>query len=101
MTPEKRFREFLMAQGKRLTTERESVFRWCFAQEHPFDVDRLVSRLSQRTVGARVSRSTIYRTLSQMVDAGLLRLSIHSRDRELYEPVIDQPPNQPPLSPRF
>jgi Fur family ferric uptake transcriptional regulator len=44
-----------------------------FTQHDHFDADQLLANL-QRTLGQRrVSRPTVYRTLSELVDAGLLR----------------------------
>ncbi len=85
VSPEDKFREYLMTQGKRLTTERETIVREVFASHEHFDADQLVSRLSQRTDGKRVSRSTVYRTLTQLVDAGLLRVVARTNDRDVYE----------------
>ncbi len=85
VSPENKFREYLMTQGKRLTTERETIVREVFASHEHFDADQLVSRLSQRTDGKRVSRSTVYRTLTQLVEAGLLRAVARPNDREVYE----------------
>ena len=85
VSPEDKFREYLMTQGKRLTTERGTIVREVFSSHEHFDADQLVSRLSQRTDGKRVSRSTVYRTLTQLVEAGLLRTVARPNDREVYE----------------
>lgn len=85
VSPEAKFREYLMTQGKRLTTERETIVREVFSSHEHFDVDQLVSRLSQRTDGKRVSRSTVYRTVLNLVEAGLLRAVARTNDRDIYE----------------
>lgn len=85
VSPEDKFREYLMTQGKRLTTERETIVREVFASHEHFDAEQLVSLLSQRTDGKRVSRSTVYRTLTQLVEAGLLRAVARPNAREVYE----------------
>ena len=45
VSPEDKFREYLMTKGMRLTTERETIVREVFASHEHFDVDQLVSRL--------------------------------------------------------
>lgn len=85
VSPEDKFREYLMTLGKRLTTERETIVQEVFASHEHFDAEQLVSRLSQRTDGKRVSRSTTYRTLELLVEAGLLRAVARPNDREVYE----------------
>ncbi|TWU09175.1 Ferric uptake regulation protein [Symmachiella macrocystis] len=85
VSPETKFREYLMTQGMRLTTERETIVREVFASHEHFDADQLVSRLNQRTDGKRVSRSTVYRALAQLKDSGLLRAVARPNDREVYE----------------
>jgi len=85
VSPVDKFTEYLMTQGMRLTTERETIVREVFASHEHFDADQLVSRLSERTDGKRVSRSTVYRTLELLVEAGLLRTVARPNGREVYE----------------
>lgn len=85
VSPVDKFREYLLTRGKRLTTERETIVNEVFASHEHFDADQLVGRLSQRTDGRRVSRSTVYRTLLWLVEAGLLRTVARANDREVYE----------------
>jgi Fur family ferric uptake transcriptional regulator len=56
-----------------------------FASHQHFDADQLVERLTRRHDGRRVSRSTVYRALSQLVDAGLLRSIARQDGRDVYE----------------
>jgi Fur family ferric uptake transcriptional regulator len=58
------------------------MVRYIFAQHHHFDADQLVDDMKR--AGFRVSRSTIYRTLDKLVDAGLLR-SLEIGARKYYE----------------
>jgi Fur family ferric uptake transcriptional regulator len=85
VSPADKFREYLTTRGKRLTRERETIVAEVFATHEHFDTDQLVSRLSGRSGGKRVSRATVYRTLDDMVMAGLLRKVARSHDREVYE----------------
>src|SRR5260221_12061507 len=84
-SPADKFREYLATRGKRLTRERETIVEEVFSSHEHFDTDQLVTRLATRTDGKRVSRATVYRTLDDMVLAGLLRKVARSHNREVYE----------------
>ncbi|MBA4030599.1 MAG: transcriptional repressor [Planctomyces sp.] len=83
--PTEKFREFLLTKGMRLTPEREAVVTAVYATHDHFDAEQWVSNLSQRGRKDGASRSTIYRTLSLLVEAGLLRRVARANDREVYE----------------
>ena len=85
VSPADKFREYLATRGMRLTRERETIVEEVFSSHEHFDTDQLVSRLANRTDGRRVSRATVYRTLDDMVLAGLLRKVARSQNREVYE----------------
>jgi Fur family ferric uptake transcriptional regulator len=72
-SPEDKFREYLASrpQTQRYTQQQRDMVRLIFARHNHFDADRLIDELQQS--GLRVSRATVYRTLSKLVDAGLLR----------------------------
>jgi Fur family ferric uptake transcriptional regulator len=85
ITPLEKFREYLATKGQRLTTERQIIVEEIFADHEHFDVDQIVGRLSQRDDGRRVSRSTVYRTIASLEEAGLLRRVARTNDRDVYE----------------
>lgn len=85
VSPADKFREYLVTRGKRLTRERETIVEEVFSSHEHFDTDQLVRRLEDRTDGRRVSRATVYRTLLDMVAAGLLRKVARSQKREVFE----------------
>jgi Fur family ferric uptake transcriptional regulator len=72
-TPEEKFREYLASRPKpqRFTVPQRDLVRHIFAQHEHFDADRLIDNLKQAQL--TISRATVYRTLSKLVDAGLLR----------------------------
>ena len=72
-TPEERFREFLASRPRpqRYTDQQRELLAHIFARHTHFDTDELLADLQQTK--KRVSRATVYRTLSKLVDAGLLR----------------------------
>lgn len=85
ISPVEKFREFLGTRGLRLTRERSTIVEEVFSNHEHFDTDQLVARLSNRTDGRNVSRSTVYRRLQELVEAGLLRRVARHNGREVYE----------------
>lgn len=73
LSPLERFEEFLQARGKRITNQRRILVGQIAARHEHFDADQLLLDLARKPEGRKVSRPTVYRTLSEMVDAGLLR----------------------------
>lgn len=72
-SPENKFREYLASRPRpqRFTEQQRELLEHVFARHSHFDVDQLIENL--KTAGKNVSRATVYRTLSKLVDAGLLR----------------------------
>ena len=70
-SPVEKFREFLEIRGEKLTEPRRVLVRHIFNTHKHFDADESVRDLHD--AGRQVSRSTVYRTLRLLVDAGLLR----------------------------
>lgn len=85
VSPADKFREYLTTRGMRLTPERTSVVEEVFSSHEHFDSDQLVDRLASQKDGKRVSRATVYRTLNEMVEAGLLRKVARTQNRDVYE----------------
>ncbi|MES1213396.1 MAG: Fur family transcriptional regulator [Singulisphaera sp.] len=84
MTPVQRFEEFLQSRGKRVTQQRRIIVDQVFSHHEHFDADQLLDQLRKEARGQSVSRPTVYRTLSELVDAGLLRKMVLN-DRSVYE----------------
>jgi Fur family transcriptional regulator, ferric uptake regulator len=72
-SPEEKFREYLTSRPRpqRYTGQQRDMVRYIFSKHNHFDADQLIDEMKR--AGFRVSRATIYRTLSKLVDAGLLR----------------------------
>ncbi len=81
-SPEQKFREFLEIRGEKLTQPRRLLVRHVFDSHKHFDADELVADL--QGAGQKVSRSTVYRTLRLLVEAGLLR-ELRLTNRTAYE----------------
>ncbi|MBI1313231.1 transcriptional repressor [bacterium] len=84
-SPVEKFREFLVTKRQRLTREREIIVEEVFSSHEHFEPDDLIDRLSNRHDSRRVSRSSVYRTLALMEEAGLLRKVARPNGREVYE----------------
>ncbi len=72
-SPENKYREYLQSRARpqRYTEQQRDMVRYIFSQHNHFDADQLIDDMKE--AGFNVSRSTIYRTLEKLVDAGLLR----------------------------
>ena len=72
-SPEDKFREYLASRPRpqRFTGQQRDMVRYIFAKHNHFDADGLIDDLKR--AGLDVSRATVYRTLTKLVDAGLLR----------------------------
>ena len=84
LTPQQRFDEFLQSRGLRNTDQRRFLVEQVFSRHQHFDVDMLTEQLPRKGEKNYVSRPTVYRTLKEFVDAGLLR-SFQLDGRTVYE----------------
>lgn len=84
LTPQERFEEFLQTRGLRNTAQRRFLIEQVFSRHQHFDVDMLSEQLPRKGDKNYVSRPTVYRTLKEFVDAGLLR-SFQLEGRTVYE----------------
>jgi Fur family transcriptional regulator, ferric uptake regulator len=84
LSPRERFEEFLQSRGKRITQQRRVIVDEVFKRHDHFDAEDLIAHLGKVAEAQRVSRPTVYRTLSELVDAGLLR-SMTLGGRTVYE----------------
>ncbi|NQT36923.1 MAG: transcriptional repressor [Planctomycetes bacterium] len=71
--PADRFAEFLKRRGKRVTQQRRLIVEQVYSHHDHFDADELISHLQELIAQRKVSRPTVYRTLGELVEAGLLR----------------------------
>jgi Fur family ferric uptake transcriptional regulator len=73
LSPQQRFDEYLQSRGMRNTDQRRLLVEHVFSRHEHFDADALIEQLPRRGEKGHVSRPTVYRTLNEFVDAGLLR----------------------------
>jgi len=86
-----RYAEFLKRNKMFLTKERTALLEFIFAQAGHFSADELLYEM-QRT-GLKASRATLYRTLSQLVEAGVLSESDFGHGHTHYEIDMDDTPH--------
>ena len=72
MTPLERFEEYLQSKSLRNTEQRKFLIEQVFNRHEHFDADQLMEQLPSKGEANYVSRPTVYRTLREFVDAGLL-----------------------------
>ncbi len=84
LSPLERFEEFLQSRGKRVTQQRRIIVDQVFSRHDHFDADDLLAQLHEHPDERKVSRPTVYRTLGELVDAGLLR-KMTLGGRSIYE----------------
>jgi len=82
-TPAERFEEYLQSRGKRITQQRRILIEQVFSHHDHFDADDLLAMLA-KLGGRKVSRPTVYRGLTELVEAGLLRKMVLG-GRAVYE----------------
>lgn len=73
LSPQERFEEYLQTRGLRQTSQRKFLIAAVFQEHDHFDADELIDRLPRRGEVNYVSSATVYRTLREFVDAGLLK----------------------------
>ena len=83
-SPQQRFDEYLQSRAMRNTQQRRVLMEHVFAYHEHFDVDQLIERLPSKGSKDYVSRPTVYRTLAEFVDAGLLK-KFEIAGRTVYE----------------
>lgn len=67
-----------------MTAQRRLIVEHIYSHHDHFDADELMAHLQEAVRRREVSRPTVYRTLNELVEAGLLRKMI-LRGRSVYE----------------
>jgi Fur family ferric uptake transcriptional regulator len=83
LSPQERFEEYLQSRGKRNTKPRRALVEQIFQRHDHFDADDLIESLVGQGEG-KAARATVYRTLEELVTAGLLR-KMNLGGRAVYE----------------
>ena len=87
---EERLNDFIRRKGLRRTGQRDTIVKAAFSKDEHFTADELVDRA--RKLDSETSRATVYRTLSLMVEADLLREIDLGDNQTTYDPnFLDKP----------
>ena len=78
-----RFKEYLKSKGLTCTSQRDAILEFIIKDSTHFNADALI--LSLRKKQLTVSRATVYRTLSHLVEAGFIREVALNSDQSHYE----------------
>ncbi|MCS7034890.1 MAG: transcriptional repressor [Phycisphaerae bacterium] len=79
------FRRYLHGRKLKFTPERAAILDAVLRREGLFEPDQLVSALKE--AGHRASRATVYRTLTHLQDAGILRQVFFDNRQSYYEVI--------------
>jgi Fur family transcriptional regulator, ferric uptake regulator len=81
---------FIERRGLRRTGQRDRIVRAVFSEDEHFTAEELYDRVRRSDDG--ISRATVYRTLSLLVEADLLREIDLGEDQTTYDPnFLDKP----------
>ncbi len=80
------FRRYLRGQKLKFTPERAMILDGALRHEGLFSADMLVEEL--RAINHRVSRATVYRTLTHLHDAGLLKQVFFDNKQSYFEVIV-------------
>lgn len=87
---QQRLDSYLASKGLRRTKQRDVIIQAAFATDEHFTADELIDK--SRKLDRTVSRATVYRTLTLLIECGLLREIDLGRDVTYYDPnFIDKP----------
>src|SRR5271170_363515 len=79
------FRRYLHGQKLKFTPERAMILDAVLRKNALFEMDQLAKDLKQRA--HRVSRATVYRTLTHLQDAGILKQVFFDNKQSYYEVI--------------
>jgi Fur family transcriptional regulator, ferric uptake regulator len=77
------FQTFLGAKGLKLTKERVAVLKEVFSSHSHFEPENLYLRIKDS--GSKASRASVYRTLSLLVESGLVEKVTRTEKSNVYE----------------
>jgi Fur family ferric uptake transcriptional regulator len=85
-----RFDQYIRQKGMRRTDQRDVILEAAFASDDHFTAEELLTKA--RRLDPKTSRATLYRTISLLVECGLLREIDLGRDERVYDPnFLDSP----------
>ncbi len=88
---QERLDDFIRRKGLRRTVQRELIVAQVFSRDEHFTAEELFDRI--RRVDSETSRATVYRTLSMLVEADLLRQIDLGDNQITYDPNFHNKPS--------
>lgn len=86
-----KFESYLKGAGLKLTTGRIHAFNVAMASHGHFAAEEIVKSCRQKRV--RVSRATVYRSLHEMLEAGIIRETAFGEKHHHFEHLYDEKPH--------
>jgi len=86
-----RFEHFIRQRGMRRTSQRDVIVEAAFQSDDHFTAEELLAKA--RRIDPKTSRATLYRTISLLVECGLLQEIDLGRDERVYDPNFLDSPN--------
>lgn len=80
--------QYLQSRGLRHTTARRKILDSVFGSREHFTAEGLLDKMRRR--GVRVSRASVYRTLSLLCDGGFVESREFQRGQMMYESMLGQ-----------
>jgi len=80
------FQKYLGEKGLKLTKERTAVLKEVFSFHGHFDPEHLYLRI--KASGSKASRASVYRTLSLLVESGLVEKVTRTEKGNIYEHIF-------------
>ena len=88
---QERLDDFIRRKGLRRTGQRETIVKAAFSKDEHFTAEELFERA--RKLDSETSRATVYRTLSLLVEADLLREIDLGDNQTTYDPNFLEKPS--------
>ncbi|MBT5953321.1 transcriptional repressor [bacterium] len=83
LTPLKKFENYLVENEGRLTSQKKAIVEEVFNIDDHFEVENFIDKL--RSEDKKFSRATVYRTIKQLLDAGLIQKISALNGKVFYE----------------
>jgi len=80
--------DYLASRGLRHTAARRKILDAVFGSHEHFTAEGLLDKMRSR--GERISRASVYRTLSMLCDGGFVENREFQRGQMMYESVLDR-----------
>ena len=90
-TIQERLDDFIRRKGLRRTGQRDTIIKAAFSKDEHFTAEELFDRA--RKLDSETSRATVYRTLSLLVEADLLRQIDLGDNQTTYDPNFHDKPS--------